>query len=112
MDTLESQHELAFQEQRPLVQRRLLREVNERIFEVAQGWGLDDVPTSFHCECGCAGCAELVPLTETEYAQVRASKHVFIVAPEHGAMARGRVVGEIARRAVLVESELEQDAPF
>lgn len=107
MDTLESQHDLRLQEQRRRLQRRLLREVNERIFEVAQGWGLDDVPTSFHCECGCAGCAELVPLSETEYAAVRSADGVFIVAPEHGAMAHGRVAGEIARRAVLVESELD-----
>lgn len=103
MDTLESTRELSVHEQ-----RRLLREVNERIYEVTQGWGLEDVPTSFHCECGCVGCADLVSLGEDEYLKVRAVGAVWIVAPRHAAMAGGAVAGEIARRAVLVETEVDE----
>jgi hypothetical protein len=62
----------------------LFREVNERIRELNDAF---DAPTGgpvdFVCECSLEGCRDYVPLTLSEYEDVRSSATRFLVAPGH-----------------------------
>jgi hypothetical protein len=51
-------------------QQSLVRQVNDRIAEVAGELGADEV--DFLCECSAPGCLECVSLTVAEYAAIRA----------------------------------------
>lgn len=62
----------------------LFRSVNERIEEAAASSGIDDHLFEFFCECSNTDCNLLVPMTLSEYEQVRADPTQFIVAPGHG----------------------------
>jgi hypothetical protein len=59
----------------------LFREVNERVQDVSEGSGLDEV--DFLCECGNADCTESVALSRSEYEQVRSDPLRFAIAPGH-----------------------------
>jgi hypothetical protein len=48
----------------------LIREINDRIYEVLQGDGSEDA--DFLCECGYDACHGSVQLTLREYATLRA----------------------------------------
>lgn len=57
------------------------RRVNEAI---GRGrWPGEGDATAFRCECGNAGCTEMVRLDVEEYEQVRASGRRFVVAAGH-----------------------------
>jgi hypothetical protein len=58
------------------------REVNERIRDVAHGFG-DDARYEFLCECVDLSCAERVTLTLDEYEAVRANGRRFVVVRDH-----------------------------
>jgi hypothetical protein len=47
----------------------LLREVNDRIYEVLQGKGSED--GDFLCECGSRECRETIQITLREFAAIR-----------------------------------------
>ena len=78
----------------------LLREVNERIAEVACGWTGN--PPEFVCECSHDDCAEMVALTLPEYERIRSSPNLFMIAPGHETPGVDRVV-EARHRSNLVE---------
>jgi hypothetical protein len=48
----------------------LLQAVNDRIYEILDGYGEED--GNFVCECGSETCAETVRITLREYAALRA----------------------------------------
>jgi hypothetical protein len=50
--------------------KQLVREVNDRIYEVLQKLGSED--GDFLCECGEEECAETVQITLREYAAIQA----------------------------------------
>jgi hypothetical protein len=65
----------------------LLREVNERVEEVAtgfSGYGEDDgLLIGFICECGRDDCSEPLEVTHAQYEAVRSSPRRFLVVPGH-----------------------------
>jgi hypothetical protein len=90
----------------------LLREVNERIEEVARGH--DQV--EFLCECFADDCTEPVPLSVTEYEAVRRTSTRFVVLRGHTgtpdlervvAEADGYLIVEKLREAAAVAAELD-----
>jgi len=63
----------------------LLREVNERIFDVADGLRVlpDDGLLDFHCECGRPGCDQFVHIRASDYQRVRSDNDRFVLVPGH-----------------------------
>lgn len=59
----------------------LLRDVNERIADVATSWQAD--PPEFLCECSDPDCAETLSLSLREYEIIRAAPNLFIVQNGH-----------------------------
>jgi hypothetical protein len=70
-------------EQRLARNETLFRSVNERIEEAAASGGVDQHTFEFFCECSNADCNLLLPMTVSEYEQVRADPKQFVVAPGH-----------------------------
>ena len=68
----------------------LLREVNERIAELASS-STGDMP-EFLCECIREDCGDTVALTLPEYERVRSSPNLFLIVPGHEAREVDRVV--------------------
>jgi len=61
----------------------LLREVNERVREVAAPLLGARKEGEFLCECGHEACIETIRLDVEEYEAVRASPHRFVMVPGH-----------------------------
>jgi hypothetical protein len=61
----------------------VFRSVNENIEEAAASGGIDEHVFEFLCECSNADCNLLLPMTVSEYEQVRADPKQFVVAPGH-----------------------------
>jgi hypothetical protein len=65
----------------------LMREVNDRVEELAQRFDLgDESPgdeVEFLCECGQENCTESVRLTIREYEEIRRDQTHFVVFPGH-----------------------------
>jgi len=81
----------------------LFREVNERIRELGDRFGLGPGDTmDFLCECSRRSCGSSVPLTLEEYEQVRSSDRHFFVLPGHVDPEFERVV-RATERFVVVE---------
>jgi len=68
----------------------LLREVNERIAEIASSSVGD--PTEFLCECSRNHCEETIALSLPEYERVRSSSNLFVILPGHECPEVDRVV--------------------
>ena len=68
----------------------LLREINDRIPEIARSWS--GGTTEFLCECSRDDCAETLPLTLPEYERIRSSPSFFVVVPGHESLEVDRVV--------------------
>jgi hypothetical protein len=81
----------------------LLREVNERVHDLAEGaWPDDSGLLDFHCECGVEPyCGELVRMTGAEYDEVRAQDDRFAVVPGHENPELERVVRRTERYLVV-----------
>lgn len=79
----------------------LLREVNERISEIAGDFAAAG-GFEILCECGSTGCHERIELTHTEYQHLRRMPTHFAVFGGHDIPAVGRVVQE-NKRFVTVE---------
>lgn len=60
----------------------VFREVNERIQDLAETFGLEDRKLDLVCECGDASCVEQIHLTLREYETVRADPTLFAI--HHG----------------------------
>ena len=78
----------------------LLREVNERVAEVADTWAGE--PPKFLCECSNTDCVETIALSQSEYETVRSSPNLFVLLPGHELSEVDRIV-ETAERFCLVE---------
>jgi hypothetical protein len=61
----------------------VFREVNERIDDLADAFGLQAEPLDLVCECGDASCTEQLRLTRSEYEALRADPLLFAVHPGH-----------------------------
>lgn len=88
--------------------RQLLREVNDRIVELARILEVDR-EAELVCECGADGCAATVPVDLAAYDETRRNARRFLLAPGHSPLAGDRVVVEL-ERLVVVESESLDDS--
>jgi hypothetical protein len=77
----------------------LLREINERIAEIASSSVGD--PPEFLCECSRNDCTETLALSLTEYERVRSSSNLFVILAGHECPDADRVVE--TRHSHLVE---------
>ena len=73
----------------------LFRDVNERIAENADRFGVEK--TEFVCECADPSCTERVVVTLAEYESVRAKPTTFLLAPGHDEPAIENVISERGR---------------
>ena len=71
----------------------LSREVNNRILDVNDSFGVDD-DGAFLCECSDLACEVTVSMSVTEYREIRADPTRFLTAPGHLEPAVDRVVNE------------------
>ncbi len=60
-----------------------MRQVNERIGEIAEDLGGGDHVYDFICECSRLDCVERIPLTLEQYAHVREEGERFAIADGH-----------------------------
>ena len=60
----------------------LLREVNDRIREIGDGFDYPGVGLEFLCECGADDCSEKVPLAPDEYDRLPKARRR-LIAPGH-----------------------------
>ncbi len=80
----------------------LFREVNERIADLAHGFGRDEA-YEFLCECADLTCTERVALTAAEYEHVRSDGTTFVLAPGHANPEIEKVVARQDDDHVVVE---------
>jgi hypothetical protein len=78
----------------------LFREVNERIEEVAEGFGPGG-QNQLICECGNTDCTQQIELTAAEYERVRAHASRFVVALNHENPETESIVEQNERFAVV-----------
>ena len=78
----------------------LLREVNERIADVASSWR--GKAPAILCECSHDDCTGSLPLSLPEYERIRSSPNLFMIAPGHESPEFDRVV-EARHDSTLVE---------
>jgi hypothetical protein len=79
----------------------LFRDVNERLQELGETFGVDGERTDFICECGDPACTERISLTLSEYEQVRAEATHFAVRPRHVDPSIEVVVSENERYSIV-----------
>jgi hypothetical protein len=84
----------------------LFREVNERVEEISQGAGLDSI--DFVCECGHTDCTQAIPLTVSEYEQVREDPLHFAIVPGHAIPEVEEIVSDGDRFQVVRKHEDEE----
>jgi hypothetical protein len=70
-------------EERIGLNEAVFREVNERISDLADDYGLASEPLDLVCECGDPACVERITMTQTEYERMRADPTHFAVFPGH-----------------------------
>jgi hypothetical protein len=87
----------------------LLREVNERIAEIASSSAGD--PPEFLCECSRNDCSETLALALPEYERIRSSPNLFVLAPGHECPEVDRVV-EARHDSHLVEKTKHLELVF
>jgi hypothetical protein len=78
----------------------LFREVNERIEQIAEGFGSDG-QDSFLCECRNPECTQVTTLTRAEYERIREYGNHFAVALNHENPEAETIVEENDRFAVV-----------
>lgn len=81
----------------------LFREVNERIWQFANG-SANGGHDSYICECGDSRCTEPMTLTRAEYQAVREHANRFAILPNHEDPATEIVVEQYGRYCI-VEAE-------
>jgi hypothetical protein len=88
----------------------LLREVNERIYDVGEGMQVlpDNGELDFRCECGRPACDVLVHMLASDYRRVRADNDRFVVVPGHEDAHIERVV-ERSKGYVVVDKRPEAE---
>jgi hypothetical protein len=73
-----------------------MRQVNERIGEIAEDLGGGDHRYDFICECSRLDCAERISLTLEEYGHVREEGERFAVAAGHDTPEVERIVAQLS----------------
>lgn len=63
----------------------VFREVNERIEDLAQTFGLGDRQLDLVCECGSASCTQQITMSAREYESMREDGTLFAIYPGHEA---------------------------
>lgn len=63
----------------------LFREVNEKVRDVSESFGVFSGTLTLVCECGDASCIEQVELRPEEYTAVREDAALFVIKPGHEA---------------------------
>jgi hypothetical protein len=61
----------------------VFREVNERISDLAESFGLEEQPLDLVCECGDPACVERITMGRQEYEKLRADSTHFAVFSGH-----------------------------
>jgi len=61
----------------------LFREVNERMYEVSEGFALEEGQFEILCECGDDNCTRQVGITPAVYEHVRSDAALFVIVPGH-----------------------------
>ena len=61
----------------------VFREVNERINELAEHFGLEDQPLDLVCECGDPNCVDRISMSRAEYERLRSDPTHFAVHAGH-----------------------------
>jgi hypothetical protein len=61
----------------------VFRQVNERINDLAEHFGLENEPLDLVCECGDPACVERITMSRDEYEELRADSTHFAVYPGH-----------------------------
>ena len=77
--------------QRPGCGDDLFREVNDRIMELGQRFGVDGQPLELICECEDSCCTHRVEISAAAFARLRDTEGLHLVAADH--LYAGRVVG-------------------
>jgi hypothetical protein len=70
-------------EERIGLNEAVFREVNERISDLAEQFGLENQPLDLVCECGDQNCVERIAVSREEYERLRADPTHFAVYPGH-----------------------------
>ena len=73
----------------------VFREVNERINDLADEFGLESRPLDLVCECGDPNCVERITMSREEYEELRGNPMLFAVYSGHEA---GDVEAVVDRR--------------
>jgi hypothetical protein len=87
---------------------RLMREVNERIRELAERNG---ARVRLLCECGDLSCAEALEISAAEYARIRTDGSRFLVFPGHERPKSERIVVRTGGYVVVADRGLEDGQP-
>ena len=74
----------------PGVADDLFREVNDRIMELGERFGFREDPLQLICECEDGSCTQRVSISAAEFAQLRATSGLHLVAEGHARS--GRVI--------------------
>jgi hypothetical protein len=90
-------------EERLAQNETLFRSVNENIEQAAASDWPDEHVFEFFCECSNVDCNLLLPMTVSEYEQVRADSKQFVVAPGHELPEIENVVARTDRYQVVVK---------
>jgi hypothetical protein len=86
--------------------QQLLREVNDRIAELA---GRNGIAVSvFVCECSDLTCADAVEISAADYARIKAEDSHYVVLPGHEDSASQRVVARTGRFVVVANRAAEE----
>jgi hypothetical protein len=82
-------------EERIGLNEAVFREVNERINDLAEHFGLEDQPLDLVCECGDPTCVERITMSRADYEQLRSDPTQFAVYPGH---TKGDIEAVLERR--------------
>jgi hypothetical protein len=93
-------------EQRAAQNEALFRSVNEQIEKLGSVEPGSHHRIAFVCECSDGGCSQQIPLTLSEYEEVRSESRWFAIAPGHVTQAIEHVVRATDRYLIV-----EKDTP-
>jgi hypothetical protein len=74
---------MSSREERIGLNEAIFREVNERIENLAETFGLNTQSLDLVCECGDSTCEERLSMTRAEYEELRSDPHQFAVHRGH-----------------------------
>ena len=108
---------MGVREERIGLNEAIFREVNERLEDLAENFGLSAQQLDLVCECGDGSCVERISMSHEEYEQLRSDSHQFAVYPGHEMPEVERVVDKrkgydiVAKNVGVPEAVAEQTDP-